>query len=77
MNWWEQTPKEVVGRIYWQRNQLPPDNWEEDWPDIKAQLMDIHPPPDSWEDPDYDPTPDEQGEPPVGWADYASGVKPR
>ena len=25
----------------------------------------------------YDPTPDDQGEPPIGWADYARGVKPR
>ena len=30
----------------------------------------------TWNNPDYDPTP-EEGEPPIGWADYAKTVRPR
>jgi hypothetical protein len=28
-------------------------------------------------DTDYDPTPDEQGEPPISWHDYARKMRPR
>jgi len=38
MNWREMEPKEVVSRVYWYRNQIPPRDWEKEWPKIKEQL---------------------------------------
>ena len=36
--WYEMSPKEVMARIYWMRGQLLPKDWEDEWPNIRAQL---------------------------------------
>jgi hypothetical protein len=43
--WWRENPKDVVEKIYWLRDQLPPKNWQAEWPKIKAQLLVKYPPP--------------------------------
>jgi hypothetical protein len=37
-HWWQETPETVVARIYHLRGQIPPKDWEQDWPAIKEQL---------------------------------------
>jgi hypothetical protein len=36
--------EEIVARIYWYRNQLPPKDWREQWPAIREQILEKHTP---------------------------------
>ena len=50
MNWWEIQPKEVMSRVYWLKDQLPPtgSKGRRAWKNIVRQLIVKYPPPDDY-----------------------------
>lgn len=46
--WWEYTPVEVMGFVYWLKNQLPPfeqHKFDRNWNTLKSHLTAKYPPP--------------------------------
>lgn len=44
--WWEYTPEEIMGAVYWMQNKIPPSNkeaFERAWQSLKIQLQKKYP----------------------------------
>jgi len=46
--WWNEDPKDIMGVVYWQKNQLPPSGeaFERNWQKVKANLQAKYPAPE-------------------------------